>query len=507
MHEKKSVRKRGRRRVNDLLGLGKVGRRLAWHIGVIVFLAVGTTGYLLYSALSLKRELAGAQASLVGGEVAVAVAALIAIPLVGILASVNIARRVVRPLRQLQAQAEALAGGEVDLRRELTIDSDDETGQVARAFNRFMGTLRELVGQVTRTATEVSATSEQLVASSEQSATSTRQISDVVEQLAQGAQEQSNSAQSTHESMQRLDAAISRLVGIVKEQAGAAEGSRALMETVGEAVNTLRESTQKLADASAEASESALHGQQRVANTISGFRGISQAVEEVAVAVRELGSRSAKIGEIIQVIDEIADQTNLLALNAAIEAARAGEHGKGFAVVADEVRRLAEKSRQATKEIASIIQTMQQSVATAVASMEKGNEAVAQGTSLVEDMGTGFEDIARAVRETDQAVQAIQDALEGIVGATRKVEETMGRLAVLAEQSREATEEMARSAGTVRQAIETIAAVTEQSAAAAEEASASTEEVHASATSVSEAARRLAGMAETLQQLASRFRV
>ena len=145
---------------------------------------------------------------------------------------------------------------------------------------------------------------------------------------------------------------------------------------------------------------------------LPGMNKIAEVVTEAASTVQELGNSSEKIGEIVQVIDDIADQTNLLALNAAIEAARAGEQGRGFAVVADEVRKLAERTTKATKEIASMIKQIQKETIGAVQSMEKGTVEVSKGKELVEKAGVSLNQIISSSQEVVDNVSQVAAASE-----------------------------------------------------------------------------------------------
>jgi methyl-accepting chemotaxis protein len=234
---------------------------------------------------------------------------------------------------------------------------------------------------------------------------------------------------------------------------------------------------------------------------------IKDAVDASAAKVTELGAKSGQIGAIVETIDDIAEQTNLLALNAAIEAARAGEQGKGFAVVADEVRKLAERSSRATKEIAELIAEVQRETGAAVAAMALGSAEVATGTGLADQAGASLEAIATSVAATKAAVGrigvavgAMSDASSGVVSATDAIE-------VIAAQTNDAASRMTATAGSVSQAVESIAAVSEENSAAAEEVSAATEELSAQVEEVVASAASLADMATQLDALVSRFKL
>jgi methyl-accepting chemotaxis protein len=192
---------------------------------------------------------------------------------------------------------------------------------------------------------------------------------------------------------------------------------------------------------------------------------IAEVVGNAASTVRELGNSSNQIGEIIQVIDDIADQTNLLALNAAIEAARAGEQGRGFAVVADEVRKLAERTTKATKEIAAMIKRIQEDTGNAVQSIESGTKEVETGKDL--------------------AKKAIE-ALDEIIGSTNSTIDAVNQVAAASEEQSSAAEQISKS-------IEGISSVTQESAAGTQQ--------------IARAAEDLNKLTYNLQELISRFTI
>jgi len=205
----------------------------------------------------------------------------------------------------------------------------------------------------------------------------------------------------------------------------------------------------QMAETAKEQGVKAKEGGRVVEETIVGMMKISEVVEKSATTVNGLGESSKKIGEIIQVIDDIAAQTNLLALNAAIEAARAGEHGRGFAVVADEVSRLADRTTKATKEITSMISQIQQDTLEAVTSIKEGSNEVAKGKELVTKAGQMLETI--------------------IIGA--------GNVSNISVQVAKASEEQSSSAEQISSNIEAIANVTQESAQGIEQIARSSEEL------------------------------
>jgi len=200
-----------------------------------------------------------------------------------------------------------------------------------------------------------------------------------------------------------------------------------------------------------------------VEDTVAGMKKIALVVKQSAETVQELGRSSDQIGEIIGVIDDIADQTNLLALNAAIEAARAGEQGRGFAVVADEVRKLAERTTKATKEIAGMIKKIQLDTKGAVSSMEEGTKQVDEGIKMADKAGA---------------------SLHEIVGISQRVTDKVSQIAAASEQQSSASEQISKN-------VEAISSVTSETAAGVQQ--------------VARAAEDLNRLTENLQQLLAKF--
>ena len=301
----------------------------------------------------------------------------------------------------------------------------------------------------------------------------------MIEQVGAGAAETNKRVEQAHDAVVAATAAVSR-----------ADRAGEEMQSYAERVHNSLE-----------------NGIEAVSQTSSGMRRIREAVEMTASRVGDLGAKSDQIGAIVETIDDIAEQTNLLALNAAIEAARAGEQGKGFAVVADEVRKLAERSSRATKEIAALIGEVQHETERAVAAMDEGANMVREGSQLAEKSASALVEIKTAAAERDRAVQDVFRALAEIGNATSQVVSASDAIATIATQTNMAAANMTTAASTVSASIESIAAVSEENSAAAEEVSAATEEMSAQAEEVVASANTLAEMAAQLDALVARFRL
>ncbi|MFA7421585.1 MAG: methyl-accepting chemotaxis protein [Melioribacteraceae bacterium] len=282
---------------------------------------------------------------------------------------------------------------------------DDEIGKLFLGFNKVVQNMNHILNSVTEA---VHAT-----------ASASNEISSSAEQMAAGTQEQSS--QSTE-----------------------------IAKSVEEMTKTIFETTQissKAAQASKQSGDIAKEGGKDVEQTIDGMNRIADVVNKSAITVQALGKSSDQIGEIVQVINDIADQTNLLALNAAIEAARAGEQGRGFAVVADEVRKLAERTSKATKEIATMIKQIQKDTIDAVVSMKAGTQEVERGKALADKAGDSLKKIITyagdvvdmvnkvATSSEHQSLTAdqISKNIDGITTVTHESAQGVQQIAVAAE--------------------------------------------------------------------------
>ncbi len=361
-----------------------------------------------------------------------------------------ISKRFVAPILTLRDAAEHIAAG--DLRsQEVAVQSQDELGQLAGSFADMSGKLRDLVVQVQRESQQVAAASEELTASAEQAAHAVQQVAGSVTEVAGGADRQLTVAR---EATTEVDA-------LAKELAGASKRA-----------GEVRKSVEKT-------SHAAESGGEAIGKAIRQMQALDTTVTHSAQVVAKLGERSQEIGQIVDTISGIAGQTNLLALNAAIEAARAGEQGRGFAVVADEVRKLAEQSQEAAGRIASLIGEIQGETGRAVEAMNKGTAEVKEGTVVASQAGAAFEEIVGLIRKANEEVAAITVAIEQTVSGS-------GRIV-------HAVDDMQRVSRDTAEQTQTVAAATEEQAASMEE--------------IASSSRSLAHLAEELQVAVSRFKV
>jgi methyl-accepting chemotaxis protein len=382
----------------------------------------------------------------------------------------------------------------------------DRDHDLSEHYEEFKTAVRGTLEETARVGKSLSDFGAQLNEAAKQTGLATQQIAATIGQVALGAQEQARAATDTNEAVSGLTGVISQVRESAVETTDSVGSAARAVSSLASAISEVSEASNKVASVSSSAAEAAKHGASAVRQTVEGMTRIERTVALSSRSVAELGAKGDQIGAIVETIDDIAEQTNLLALNAAIEAARAGEQGKGFAVVADEVRKLAERSSRATKEIATLIGEVRTVTNAAVAAMEAGSQEVQTGSALARKSGEALSEIATSVDATTAAVSRIIGAVEAMSQASSTVVTSMDRIEQLASANSSGADQMAAQSNDVFHAVESIAAISEENSASAEQVSAGTQQMSAQANEVVQSATALAGMAGRLDELLGRFR-
>ena len=380
-----------------------------------------------------------------------------------------------------------------------------ENDELGLAFTTMIEKLNTTVGQVSQSALNLDEAANQLASASNQAGQATSQISTTIQQVAKGTTDQAGAITRTAAAVEQMSQAIEGVAKGAQEQSQAVARAAEITEQINQAIKQVAGNAEAVTKDSALASEAARKGSETVEHTLSGMQSIKTKVGLSAAKVQEMGTRSQEIGAIVETIEDIASQTNLLALNAAIEAARAGEHGKGFAVVADEVRKLAERSSLATKEIGGLINGIQNTVDEAVKAMEEGSKEVENGVANANAAGDALTDILNAAEAVNKQASLASEASSRMKIASEELVVAVDSVSAVVEQNTASTEQMAANSGEVNQAIESIASVSEENSAAIEEVSASTEEMTAQVEEVTASASELSSMAQALKTVVSQF--
>jgi methyl-accepting chemotaxis protein len=322
--------------------------------------------------------------------------------ILGLAGAIFLTHNFVTRLNRVSAAMGRIADG--DISTHIKIFAKDEIGDLGHAINRMLTSLNGMVASIKATAEQVASASTQLYATSDQIAT--------------GAEEVAAQAGTVATASEEMSCTSSEIA------------SNCLMAV---------ESSQR-------ASDSASSGFAVVQETVDEMGRIAERVKESALTVESLGARSDQIGEIVGTIEDIADQTNLLALNAAIEAARAGEQGRGFAVVADEVRALAERTTKATKEIGAMIKAIQMETKGAVSSMEEGVKAVEKGTADAGRSGLALQEILEQANSVTMQINQIATAAEQQTATTNEITNNIQQITEVVHETAKGSQESASAA-------------------------------------------------------------
>jgi len=322
----------------------------------------------------------------------------------------------------------------------------------------------------------------------------------LVQDVDRGWTEQSALLSEVSEATAQQVVAIEQIAAGAEEQSAAAANSKAATREITTALSDIAAFADTVSRASLEAQERASRGTEAVTKSLAGMHALGESIHSVAAAVDELGLHSAQIGEIVSTITAIADQTNLLALNAAIEAARAGEQGRGFAVVADEVRRLAERSAASTRQIGDLLGKIQAATAACVAGMSTAGEQAAQGSVLSNEAGGALASIEQAVCRNVEQVREIHTRIQRVVGTSAQVSDAIDRMTSVSEQNRASTEQMSATSSKAAESIRTVDQVARKGLAAIEQVRADLTKLTAVVSDTARAARDLSTLAGALEE-------
>lgn len=454
-------------------------------------------------SVSFQKEYAEAVTSLYK----VIVASIIAVFCFSLLLWAMLRKMVISPIKSINSAAAGIAEG--DLSFDVAVPGDDEIGTLSRLFKESCRSLwgifqrikeqsgriskvteavekesRQLirgaeveaeafdsissgVDELTATATGISDNTEALASSVGESSAAIEEMVSSIKNVNDSIHELTEAVESTSSSIEELSATIKEVAANAERLAGASEETLSAISEITTAVKEVELSARESARLSEKVtSDAATFGMASIEKTIEGMRNIKSSVEHSADFIKKLGGRSVEIGKILTVIDEVTDQTTLLALNAAILAAQAGEHGKGFSVVADEIKGLAERTALSTQEISSLIQSVQKEVKDSVAATQEGLGSVEEGFRLSKEAGDALKkilesskkssemalSIERSTTEQSKAAKLVTEAMERVWGMTDQIakatsEESEGVLLIMkaTEKMRDAAQQVSRS--------------------------------------------------------------
>lgn len=405
---------------------------------------------------------------------------------------------VVRPMKAMVRGLSHLTDGDLTI-DQMWVRGRDEAAQMMTSFNTTLTQLRQLIGGVINSARDVAQAAAEVETQAADAAKAGEGAAHAIDQVAGGAREEQAALTETQRVLIDLTQAIEQTAAGAQQQAQDIQTGSETMTVLSEALSEAMAALQRVREASAHNATSAEEGTAAVREGIAAMEQMRQFVLTASERVRELGERTAQIGAILEVLRDISEQTNLLALNAAIEAARVGVEGRGFAIVAEEVRRLAVRSSESAQDIGELIAAIQGGTEEVVGLMEQGASHADAAAAVAVTSGEALEEIVSAARGVLVETEHIEQRLTETVAAADTVIEQIERIAAVAAEHSAAAEEMAAGSTQASASMDSVAALSTENAAAASQGA-------AEVTRVADGLAEIAKRAEMLTAIAARLR-
>ena len=410
-------------------------------------------------------------------------------------------RLIANYMNETAASAERILAGDLSVRIQPKSDNDI----LGSAFGRMTTKLNDLIIRIHENAAGVGTSSAQFSESAVHNEQTTDKMLESFRLIAAEIAQQAETTHSTTNIIEMMIRAIDEVARGAQDQSNSIEKATVMTHEIIKTIRQVAESSQAGASAATEASQSADQSRSAVEANLQRMQTIKEKVDLAVTHVAKMGDRSQKIGEIVETIEDFAEQTNLLALNAAIEAARAGEHGRGFAVVADEVRKLAEKSATATLEINNLITDVQSTVSDAAEAMRLSSQEVDAGVKLSNQAGQALNEIMATMQHIVINVKDIAAASLAMEKSSNELVGSMDSVSAVVEENTATTEELAASSHQVRDQMTLVVSISRESSQTVNNILAATEELRHQISEVAVSALGLNELSDGLNKSISEF--